>query len=90
LSGCEIPQFGGFFLRRVFGFSSLTDRLGVLLDRLLPLDLDQGNRASLDLDQTFEVVNENRHQRLKLVLDLTRKGLKEKMVRYGISAGQDK
>jgi hypothetical protein len=90
LSGWEILRFSGIFLRLVLDFSSLTYRLGVLLDRLLPLDLDQGNRASLDLDQTFEVVSEGRHQRLKLVLGLTRKGLKEKMARYGISAGQDK
>ena len=56
-------------MRLVLGFSSLTYRPGVLLDRLLPLDLDQGNRISLDLDQTFEVVSEGLYQRLKLVLD---------------------
>jgi hypothetical protein len=38
------------FLRLVLGFSSLTYRLAALLDRLLPLDLDQWNRASLNLE----------------------------------------
>ena len=50
-------------------FSSLTYRLRVLLDRLLPLDLDQGNGNQDDFDQTFEVVSQGRHQRLKLILD---------------------
>ena len=59
----------GAFLRLVRGFSSLTYRLRALLDRLLPLELDQGNRISPNLDQTFEVVSEGLHQRLKLVLD---------------------
>jgi len=58
-----------FFLRLVLGFSSLIHRLRALLDRLLPLDLDQGNRTGLNLDQTFEVVSQGLHQRLKLVLD---------------------
>jgi len=58
-----------FFLRFVLGFSSLTYRLRVLLDRLLPLDLDQGNGNQNDFDQTFEVVSQGLHQRLKLILD---------------------
>jgi hypothetical protein len=52
-----------------FGFSILTYRLGTLLDRLLPLDLDQRNNINPSLDQTIEVVSEGLYQRLKLVLD---------------------
>ena len=58
-----------FFLRLVLGFSSPTYRLGVLLDRLLPLDLDQGNGNQDDFDQTFDVVSQGLHYRLKLILD---------------------
>ena len=58
-----------FFFRLVLGFSGLTYRLRVLLDRLLPLDLDQGNGNQDDFDQPFEVVSQGLHQRLKLILD---------------------
>jgi hypothetical protein len=47
----------GAFMMPVPGFSILTYRLRALLDRLLPLDLDQRNRISPNLDQTFEVVS---------------------------------
>ena len=58
-----------FFLRLVLGFSNPTYRLGMLLDRLLPLDLDQGNGNQDDFDQTFDVVSQGLHYRLKLILD---------------------
>lgn len=60
---------GRFFLRLVLGFANLTYRLGVLLDRLLPLDLDQGNGNQDDFDQTFDVVSQGLHERLELILD---------------------
>ena len=49
-------RFFGFLSRSVLGFLALIYRLRAFLGRPLPLNLDHGNRANLDLDQTFEVV----------------------------------